>query len=59
MSFVLPQAVCVHGAVGSSGWIVQTRRRGRPRFHNAHLLPVAGGQVVDVADCRSGFKRDL
>ena len=54
--FVLPPAVCVHGAVGSSGWIVQTRRCGCPRFHHTHLVPVAGDQVVRVADRRGGFK---
>jgi hypothetical protein len=56
--FVLPQAVCVHGAIGSSGWILQARRRRCPRFHDAHLVPVAGDQVVGVADCRGGFKRN-
>ena len=35
------------------------RRRRCPRFHDAHLVPVAGDQVVGVADRRSGFKRDL
>ena len=29
-----------------------------PSFHYAHLIPVAGDQVVDVADCRRGFKRN-
>jgi hypothetical protein len=55
---VLPQPVYVYGAIGSSRWIGQTRRRGRPRFHDAHLVPIARDQVVGVADCRSSFKRN-
>ena len=56
--FILPQAVCVHGAINPSRWIVQTRRRRCPRFHTTHLVSVAGDQVVDVANGRGGFKRN-
>ena len=58
MPFILPQSVCVHRAIGSSSWILQARRRRGPRFDHAHLVPVAGDQVVNVSDCPGGFKRN-
>jgi hypothetical protein len=44
-AIVLPQVVRVHGAIGSSRWIAQTRRCRCPRFLDADLVPVAGDQV--------------
>src|ERR1017187_7444313 len=43
---------------GGSAKIGQARRCRCPRFHRAHLVPICGGKVVDVADHRGGFIRN-